>query len=737
MNKKIIGPAFSFLFVAGLYSSPLLWAQGVLEEVVVTAQRREASLQDVPVAVSVFTPESIEEKSLLNVQDLQFWTPSLLIQPTPGAGTNPTINLRGQAANDPTTLTIDDAVAIYFNDVYMGRSQGAIQELFDIQSVEVLKGSQGTLYGRNTTGGAIKIATVQADPGGDVTGYTAAEVGDYESYRIEGAINLPFGPDMAVRLAARHNESDGWGKTVFFDQDSTVSKGSSNTFGRDADVVYLSYVWDASDRIQIALNGDYYNDDNAVGHVLEESGDLLTDDGLVRFSSKRKKVALNRKGFNEVENWGASLSALYEGDNWMTRVILAHRDGETKYGFDSDGTTIDLLFSDFNPEADQDTVEIQFQGLAMDERLDWLVGLFYFNETGQDDSNFAATGIPSAIIFSADHVKNESKAIFSHLIYSLTSSVELGAGLRYTEDDKELRGQNRFFGGCVYDPSSPGVSPNGCTGDFKADFDFVTWSANVNWHADESTMLYLRAGKSYRPGGLQIRATGVQYSELLDDFVDTTTPYDEESVIDYELGLKSDMLDNRLRLNAAIYRTDYTDYQMSTIVGGTSTYVFNAGDAEIDGVEAETTYLLTDKLSLNAFMSWLDMNFKDGLVESAAPEWKYGVGFNYTTDTRYGNWLASLNYSWTDEKNSSDPEFNENNRFMPEDDYFLLNGRLQLTLGDISLALIGRNLTDEEYTSQVYPQLSLVMAGFLNNDEAATAVPGGPRYLGFEARYNF
>jgi iron complex outermembrane receptor protein len=236
---------------------------------------------------------------------------------------------------------------------------------------------------------------------------------------------------------------------------------------------------------------------------------------------------------------------------------------------------------------------------------------------------------------------------------------------------------------------------------------------------------------------MQIRATGPQYSELFDAIIETTTPFDEESVIDYEVGVKTEFLDRRARLNAALYHTDYSDYQTTTILGGASTFVFNAGDADINGMELEGNYLIFESLSLSAFTSWLDVDFKDGLVETPAPKWKFGTGLTYTTDTSYGDWLASLYYSWTDVRYSADPGFNATNRFMPGEDYFVLNGRLQLNIGNITHAEIGRNLTDEDYTTQVFPNLSLVGVGTVVESESALAAPGEPRYLGFEARYNF
>jgi len=469
-----------------------------------------------------------------------------------------------------------------------------MMEMFDIASVEILKGSQGTLYGRNTTGGAIKVETVKPEPGEPTTGFVGGAVGNCDSVRYEGAVSFPLGDTAAMRIAARHNESDGWGSALTIDPLTGDTTDSTDTNGRDADLVRGSLVWDATENLRLSFD---------------------------------------------------------------VKAIVAHRDWEFLNVFDVDGSSFDLLSTVLDAGGDQDSVEIQFSGLAFDQKLNWLAGLYYFEESATDATVISFGGNPIDYL---GEVAAESAAVFTHLVYAFTDDLSLSAGVRYTEDTKELDGENRLFGTCVYNPSSPGVSPDGCSASFSDDFDFVSWTLGVDWAFADSAMVYAKASQGQRSGGQNIRGSGPAFSPDQQAVVDTTAPFDEESVVDYEVGIKS--------------------------------------------------------------------------------EFKWGVDVNYTRSVDYGEWNATLGYTWTDERGDISSVSNDSNSFLPMDDYSVVNGRVQLAFHNgITIALFGRNLTDEEYSTNYLNSFlgNPAAGGFLDPDEAGIYAPGAPRTYGAELRYAF
>ncbi len=733
-TRKVFAKRVLAVSVASLACTSLPSYSQVLEEVLVTATKRVQSLQDVPVAVTAL---QLEQNVMLELRDLQDRTPSLFITQSQGSSATVIVDIRGQVVNDASVTTLDPSVGIYFNGVYVGRAQGAMLELFDIASVEVLKGSQGTLYGRNTTGGAIKVETVKPEPGEPTTGFVGGAVGNYDSVRYEGAVSFPLGDTAAMRIAARHNESDGWGSALTIDPLTGDTTDSTDTNGRDADLVRGSLVWDATENLRLSLNAEYYENDEAGQVIKEQGGDRWTVPLTFESTSNWNDTGASFKPEGRVENETYDLSIDYSFDSFDVKAIVAHRDWEFLNVFDADGSSFDLLSTILDLDGDQDSVEIQFSGLAFDQKLNWLAGLYYFEEDANDVTDVIFGGNP--IIYRGD-VHAESAAVFTHLVYAFTDDLSLSAGVRYTEDTKELDGENRLFGTCVYNPSSPGVAPDGCSASFSDDFDFVSWTLGVDWAFADSAMVYAKASQGQRSGGQNIRGTGPAFSPDQQAVVDTTAPFDEENVLDYEVGIKSEFMEGRARLNAAYYYTDYSDFQYSEVIA-ISTYVANLGDAEVQGVELEGTFLIGEGLRIGGFFSWLDFDYDDSAFESESPEFKWGVDVNYTRSVDYGEWNATLGYTWTDERGDISSVFNDSNSFLPMDDYSVVNGRVQLAFHNgITIALFGRNLTDEEYsTNYLNSFLGNPAAGGLlgDPDEAGIYAPGAPRTYGAELRYAF
>ena len=530
-------------------------------------------------------------------------------------------------------------------------------EMFDIASVEILKGSQGTLYGRNTTGGAIKVETVKPEPGEPTTGFVGGAVGNCDSVRYEGAVSFPLGDTAAMRIAARHNESDGWGSALTIDPLTGDTTDSTDTNGRDADLVRGSLVWDATENLRLSFNAEYYENDGAGQIIKELGGDRWTLPITFESTPDWNKTGTSFEPESSVENETYDLSIDYSFESFDVKAILSHREWEFDMRMDTDASSFGLLDTFLDADGDQDSVEIQFSGLAFDQKLNWLAGLYYFEESATDTTVVSFGGNP--INYLGD-VAAESAAVFTHLVYAFTDDLSLSAGLRYTEDTKELDGENRLFGTCVYNPSSPGVSPDGCSASFSDDFDFVSWTLGVDWAFADSAMVYAKASQGQRSGGQNIRGSGPAFSPDQQAVVDTTAPFDEESVVDYEVGIKS--------------------------------------------------------------------------------EFKWGVDVNYSRSVDYGEWNATLGYTWTDERREISAAANDSNSFLPMDDYSVVNGRVQLAFNNgITIALFGRNLTDEEYSTNYLGSFlgNPLAGGLLEADEAGIYAPGAPRTYGAELRYAF
>ncbi len=730
-NQLVLAVSAASLACASLPS----YGQG-LEEVLVTATKRSQSLQDVPVAVTAFNTQQLEQNVMLDLRDLQDRTPSLFITQSQGNSAAVIVDIRGQVVNDASVTTLDPSVGIYFNGVYVGRAQGAMLELFDISSVEILRGSQGTLYGRNTTGGAIKVETVKPEPGEPTTGFVDGAVGNYDSVRYEGAVSFPLGDTAAMRIAARHNESDGWGSALTIDPLTGDTTNSTDTNGRNADLVRGSLVWDAAENLRLSFNAEYYENDEAGQVVKEQGGDRWIAPATFEKTSNWNDTGASFKPEGKVENETYDLSIDYSFDSFDVKAIVARRDWDFLSTFDVDGSSFDLLSTTLDADGDQDSLEIQFSGLAFDQKLNWLAGLYYFEESATDSTVVSFSGNPINYV---GEVSAESTAVFTHLVYTFTDDIFLSAGVRYTEDTKKLDGENRLFGNCVYNPSSPGVSPDGCSASFSDDFDFVSWMLGVDWEFADSAMVYAKASQGQRSGGQNIRGSGPAFSDIQQAVVDTTAPFAEESVVDYEVGIKSEFMEGRARLNAAYYYTDYSDFQYSEVIA-VSTFVTNLGDAEVQGVELEGTLLIGEGLRIGGFFSWLDFEYDDSALESESPKFKWGVDANYTRSVDYGEWNATLGYSWTDERADILAVLNDSNIYLPMADYGIVNGRVQLAFDSgITIALFGRNLTDEEYSTNYLGSFlgNPLAGGLLEADEAGIYAPGAPRTYGAELRYAF
>ncbi len=624
-----------------------------LEEIVVTSRRVEESLQDVPLAITALTPQDLVSRGFEQLQDLQRAVPSFQATPTTGRRTSQIFAIRGQKADD-VLLTQDQAVSVYIGGVVQGFPYGAgVLGALDVASLEVAKGPQGTLFGRNTTGGAVVITP--NEPTDQFEGSVRIGAGDYSLLTGEGVVNVPISDTVALRAAATYTKHDGYVENL--------DDGSGDFYDRDDYAARVSLKLSPSDALTSTFMLDLFKADDNGAAVKLTAVNLATPLGRLYASGfaanqgdKFFSLHSDVDNFSKVTVWGASnTTTLHLNDSISLKNIVAYRDLDLEDLTDLDGVSrfttgvpaslvggncalipqlgplatlrgglCNLPFqfdSQQFSRAQQFTEELQLIGKG--ERLNWIAGLYYFDLHGRDGSiakQFTLTNQRS-VSGATGGLENKSYAAFAQGTYALTDTVNLTLGARYTKDKRELTTQARLL-----DPPFPAAGPcnligaNGsrlpadaCELNVDADFSEPTWNASLDWKFAPGQLAYLAHRHGYRSGGLNGRGTTPS----------TLEPFDPETVDDYELGYKSDFYvgGQAVRFNAAVYYQDYKDIQrLNAFVlnGILQNTIVNAASATIKGGELELTWLPIADLELSGYYAYVDAKYDDFPACSAA-----------------------------------------------------------------------------------------------------------------------
>ena len=744
--SKIIGysPICSMLaFAASTLAATPVQAQdapagtnataGGLEEIVVTATRREERLQDVPVAVTALTSQALEQRQIVDVQGLQNATPTLNMT-TQGDRSSMALSLRGQSTNDNVS-SIDPAVGVYLDGVYIARTTGGNLNFIDVERVEVLRGPQGTLFGRNTIGGAVNITTKR--PTDVFEGSIAAGYGNYNAWNVTAVANLPVTEGIAFRVVGHHGERDGFAR-------STITGAELNA--ENIDYLRGALSVDFSPSWNLLVTGDYTHSKNdgtwitllkalpaADTRVSTISSGTDTASNYVdRFA---RRVANTTNGPNTSENWGFGATITGEIGAVNVKSITAYREMHRFLPqFDQDGTPYELLQLTNKIDQDQFSQEIQFYGKLFDDRLDWIVGAYYFEESAVDkvEQHFGYPINPNWSITDGSF-KNKSASVFGQLEFHLSGQFSAVAGARYVKDTRAITWRNRVAGPDPEDLISclaaGGVLPTCAVTPPKAKYDYVPFTLGLNFKPTDDILLYGKFSRGFRAGGFNSRANAAR----------ALSPFGPERVDSYELGVKADVA-RILRFNAAVFQSKFSNIQFTTAqpdgLGGSTLVIDNAGRARINGVEVETTLSL-DRLRLSANLGVIDAKYTRieptavGISKDSrfpyTPKVTYGFGAFYSLPTSFGEIELNADYSWRSRiAYALTPPQDPANI---GESYGLLNGRLTLRLeSGIELSAWGKNLTNRKYVVRV---TDLAAAGFLNN------YPGDPRTYGVAARYQF
>ncbi len=735
-DAKLITCLSATMLISAIYSNSVLAQENslALEEVVVTAERRESNLQEVAVAVSALSQAELEARQVNNIGDLQSLVPNLSVHV--GDANNAVVYIRGIGQIDSIAF-FEPGVGIYLDDVYLGRAQGAFLDVVDVERIEVLRGPQGSLYGRNTIGGAIKY--VSASPSDELSGNAVLTLGNYDRREIKATISGPIAGDaVRARLTAAHMEHEGYAKNLF---DGERDGDSNTNFVRGA----LDF--DISDSVTLQLAADYSKGDPEHSRTpAKETPITITVVDPYTFTTSDVTFAadsdpflvnadFNTTEFTETQGVNANLS--WEVNDELTlKSISSLRKLDYGTEVDLDATPVNAFSIFYFNEQEQVSQELQlnYQG----ERASLVSGLYYYTEDG---STFDGGAFGNFLIgFSGDaEFKTTSYAAFGQLDYDLSDSLTGIVGFRYTEEEKEYSRIIEDFDLTAL----AGISVDGNTGAVSyANPELLTPRANdlrlggpigvarpaarpaparfynfspklgIKYMANDDLNMYATYSTSFKSGGFNGRLADGQLE-----------PYDEETLTSYELGLKSTLMNGRVRVNSAIFYNDYKDLQVSSFEatqnGSSLLPVFtNAGKAIIQGIEIELTAQLTETLTLNSNVGYLDAEYKeyfsgsDPVTNTAvdvsdereivnAPEWDALIGLRY--DTEVGG-LGTLSLSSDVSYRSKTYLEVNSSETLAQDSYSLVNAAATFeTFSESWLFILAvKNLTDEEYRTHAF-----------------------------------
>lgn len=720
------------------------------EDVIVTARRREESQQEVPLAVSTLSAEALARGNVTDINSLQGTVPNLVISPGQGSGNStPVFAIRGLSQQDLTHLS-DPSVSLYINDIAVPRPIGGNVGFYDVQNVQVLRGPQGTLFGRNTTGGAVLVTT--QTPTSEFEGYLAQTIGNFSTYSTEAAVNIPLGDSAALRIAGLTRQSDGYISDV-------NTGGDINTI--DEQGLRISADIRPTDAFSTLFVVDFAQTDNGGTGAHALPGSI---GGAAQLTRDRYHTASGVPQHSDVDIFSAMNTTTIDiNDRISLRNIFGYRELQNNTLEDTDGSASLVLTIQRITEHEQFSNE--FQILGNESWGDWIAGYYYFNESGDDQGisagSFAGgTPDPGAIEPNEDlrayairsntwsTADNTSQAIFAQATLALDSFVDnLSAtvGVRYNWDERNAVILNQTGTTCRFtvdhddnDATAEILPPlANCALPLSASFEEPTYNVSLEYQASEDVLFYLAHRHGYRTGGFGARATTQAGLE---------NTFNPETVDDFELGMKADwrLGDAFLRTNIALFYAEYDDIQrlltdVTTIP--VTTVTANAGNARIQGAELEVLFRPTRWLELTGFYAYTDAQFLEfrnpfdntdlsNAPFARAPENIFGASarVDLPIAASLGEASVGVSYYYQDEYSSND-SFNP--AISPQTSYELvnLNGEWNGALGSpVDLLFFVNNVFEEEFTT------SVLGIGFA---QVNSAVVNEPRTYGVRLRYSF
>ena len=696
-DKKFFSIAvFSAFLSSAVLAQEINTQPKFLEEIIVTAERREGNIQSTPVAVSAFTADKLEKLQIEETLDLANSVPNLVLYT--GVANPGMVNLymRGAGEQIGGLVTSESAVGMYVDNVYNARLSAANFDLVDVERIEVLRGPQGTLYGRNSMTGAIKIITRDAD--GETWSKGSVGYARYDEVTVSAGGGFSLVEDtLGMTISGQYRDQ---GKGYISNRATGGKRGVRDVLTLRGKISYFG-----SDNFKSTLTASYSDDNNdGLTPVYVNSNTLQINSGEYRTAQSPSPSS----GYTE--QYSTSLDMEWDIGEWSLKSTTAYIDVKDGFRFDlsggvetAPGTFITLIDRTSVASSSQWSQELQLSGTSMDDKLDWVVGAFYFDEQADqqiDDVIFFTTLVPTII-----DQKSESYAIFAQGTYKINDALSATAGLRWTDDQKSLSGQiDTFFGSGI--PFAVNRQDS---------WSVLTPRFGLDYQVSENVFVYGSVSRGYRAGGYN----GLTVARP----ISFNTPFDPETVWAFELGTKADLLDNRVRFNSAAFINKVKDIQQSSTLGGGATAVQNVGKVDVYGIETEITAIISDAFEVFAHLTLQDESYKEldpgsiaatqGLGRlSHLSKFQSQVGFSYEYNLKNeASVFVGADYSHRSNY-FSDAANAPINRSSTID---LVNASVsyQPDGGKWKATLSGKNLTGEDYS-----KIGLVLA-----------VPNGVRFV--------
>ncbi len=748
----------------------------VLDEITVTARRVEESLQKIPISVSAFQGDQLEALNITTVGDTAWYTPNFTTITGPTGQNDAFFFIRGIGQADLNAAT-DPGVGTYVDGVYLGRVVGASLETLDLKMIEILRGPQGTLFGRNSTSGAVNITT--ADPAEELSGGFIFATGERDLIRAKGTISIPLSDTLGVVIAGLYRNQDGWGPSVFNDN---IFDSVDDTVGR------IKFLWQPNDQFVARLGADVtrargtsqsqllvgVNTAGASPFGVPIPAGIAEDISTDPFENRSS--TLNPR--YDIDSWGTNLTMEWDLGDIAFKSITAYREMDQDVTSDFDASRYDFYQSLISTRQDQLSQEFQLTGSS--GKLNWLLGAYYFDEDAYHNNSISLGGnngclpVPPFVIppgnmypscfvtgqqyatpFGGRVLTNnqqfdlsvEAWALFGHLSYQINDTWSISAGLRWT-DEKKTQRYNYFIDNLSGVASFAGfppiilwtLSPNNPNINVPTTYS-KSWSdlspkLSVVYQANEDVMLYTSFAEGFRSGGFNGRVQPNQMGQF-----PIVQSYDPETNMTFEAGWKSMLAEDRVRLNGAVFWSQYQDIQLLVLDAESGFFSNqNAAEAEISGVELEFQARPVPQLDLIASLAYLHAEYTklapgteaSGITLDShlpgAPKWSASFGAAYTFELGdNGSLVLRGDYSYRDKV-----YFNAVNGPLEGGDSFgLLNARLTYFTPseNLNVALYVLNATDKVYVTNGQDVIAALGVAF-------NAV-GAPRTWGVELTYNF
>lgn len=744
-------------FVAMLTYAAPAQAQGSdaeFDEIIVTsARRREESLLEVPVSITVMTGDELERIGAADIISIAQSSPNVTLEVSRGTNSTLTAFIRGVGQQDPVA-GFESGVGLYVDDVYFNRPHAAVLDLYEVERIEVLRGPQGTLYGRNTIGGAIKYVTKPlAD---EAEGKVRASVGSYG--QLDGLVSgsLPVSDTFRIGGTIAKFTRDGFGDNLNL---------GTEQYDKDVLGVRGTIEWDATDDLFFRLSGDYTEDDSSpkAGHrlmVAAVSGDPILPDVFDTNAGLTVPV-------QSVESSGVAWLAEWTlNDRWMLKNVLSYREDETWSPIDFDSLPVDDLDVPVNYTNEQLSEELQL--LYSNDRLNGIVGFYYLDANAFNEFDVVlgplgdVIGVPGLNANTLGDVDTETWSLFADFSYDFSDQISVSVGGRFTSDERTSRVLRRSFTGGISPTFGGTATVFATTSDFlgsKKDSEF-TPKASISWRPNEQHNLYFSYSEGFKGGSFDPRAQTSAAPDLDGDGTVSDAEifafmrFDPETVTTYEFGWKMSSMDNRFLTSLSLFFSDYTDVQIPGSVGvdtdgdgindtftGVTT---NAGKAELPGVELEGAFQANDNWSFNWAIGYLNADFKefinasgvnvaDQAVFQNTPDLTANGGLTFETPLSLfgtdGSFAVITSLSYRDKTS----QFEFPNALLDQESYTLWDLSLvwEDDDGHWRVGLHGKNLTDEEYKVAGYDFPALGLEGNV------TAFYGNPAMVTLTGEYRF